>query len=152
REHAGDTESLDAPFELDVLARLAIFEHLLGHFEVASQHLEAARRLMRLAPEAQLEQATVSWIAALLDRLRNIPFRALDSALTASRVYERLGDPPSSTRIRHLAAEIALDVAERFGQPPSPAAPYISIADREVTHALQQARTFNDPPGFELAL
>src|SRR5262249_19751252 len=48
--------------------------------------------------------------------------------------------------------EIALDVAERFGQPTSPAAPYISIADREVTHALQQARTFNDPPGFELAL
>src|SRR5262245_30469086 len=38
REHAEDARSLDAPFELDVLARLAGFEHLLGRFELANQH------------------------------------------------------------------------------------------------------------------
>jgi len=152
REHAGDADSLDAAFELDVLARLAGFEQTLGHFELATQHLAEARRLMRLAPEAQLEQATVSWLAALLDRLRNRPFRALDSALTATRVYERLGDAASSTRIRYLAAEISLDVAERFCQPNFPAAPYFAIADREITSAIEQSRTSNDPYGVELAL
>jgi hypothetical protein len=152
REHAGDASSLDAPFEVDVLARLAGFECLLGRFELASQHLNAARRLMRLAPDAQLELATVQWITALFDRLHNKPLRALDSALAASRVYGRLGDACSSNRLHSLVAEVSLDAAESIGRLGTSAAPYIAIADREVTTALHLARTLNDPIGFELAL
>jgi|GEM_PF-5699986 len=130
--------------ELRMLNASAAQHFNRGHFDVAVERIQEARRLGALLPGVALIAST-EWNAALMERWRSDFPKALEHAQRALAIYRRTSDPMSIARLSLFAAQIALDCASMFRArgAEQQAASYL---DRARAH-LEIAR----PPGNDLA-
>jgi tetratricopeptide (TPR) repeat protein len=100
-----------APTELRLASLCALQSFHQGRFASAHDHLQAALRLAD-ADQPSLLTAGVYWTASLVDQWVNEPRLALEHALIAFTVYEKLGSSIESARLRLQIANIAMDGAQ----------------------------------------
>jgi tetratricopeptide (TPR) repeat protein len=81
-----------------------------GQFDIATDLIQAARRLSALMPSTS-QTASTEWNAALMERWRGDFPTALEHALRAWSVYRANGEPMTIARIRLFIAQLALDCA-----------------------------------------
>lgn len=140
----------DSAFRLRVLSQLAIFEFYLGHYWQAQQYVEQARLLLPFVPLDSIAAGTLQWTHALLDRWSGHSWRALEEARSAAKIYVDSGDASSADRISHLAAECALDIAQRLNVQGSECHRLLTSARESLTLARKLAQSDHDQYGLEL--
>lgn len=138
-------EPVDPSFELHTLTLLAHYLFVLGKYELVTDHIAEARRLVQLVPESQLQAASIEWLAALLYRWSGQPDRALRYALAAAKVYSDFA-PGAGTvhdaKLRSVVAECALDIAESLAanEQPDQCQVFVRLARPYVQQSLAIAR------------
>lgn len=140
----------DSAFRLRILSQLAIFEFYLGHYWIAQRYVEQARQLLPYVPAKSLAAATLTWIHCLLDRWAGSSWRALNEARAAAASFVDLGDASSADRITYLAAECALDIAQRLDIQRSACHRLLALAHDDLTAARKLAKGDGDQYGLEL--
>jgi tetratricopeptide (TPR) repeat protein len=149
-----DGGNRDSAFELEILVGLSGFEFLLGLYDMASGHLDDARRLVTAAPESRLLSAAIEWTTALILRWRGESDKALRLAMAASDAYAALNVPGAHARVQTVVADIALDLADAMALKhlPDASSAFIQMAGPYVTRALEIAHEANDVTDEAMAL
>jgi tetratricopeptide (TPR) repeat protein len=96
--------------ELRMLNAAALQQFNRGHFDVAAERIQEARRLALFMPDSPL-LASTEWNTALMERWRRDFPKALAHAQRAWRIYLEQSDPMSVARLSQFIAEVALDCA-----------------------------------------
>jgi tetratricopeptide (TPR) repeat protein len=81
-----------------------------GHFRIAAERIQEARRLATFVPGASLIAST-EWNTALMERWRCDYPKALKHARRAWRIYLAQSDAMSVARLSQFVAEVSLDCA-----------------------------------------
>jgi tetratricopeptide (TPR) repeat protein len=96
--------------ELRMLNASANQHFCRGHFDVAVERIQDARRLAAFLPGVSLIAST-EWNAAVMERWRGDSRKALVCAERALDIYRAQSDPMSVSRLSQLSAQLALDCA-----------------------------------------
>ena len=157
QELSTDEEPADTALALDglILQMTCLFG--LGRFDLASDRIASARRILTFSSVDIQRAASVEWVAALLYRWTGQSALALQHALAAAQSIEEHASSPgefmSLGRIQTVVADIALDLAEPSS--PWPASrglePFLAIARPSVKKAIVLARGAADDPGRGIA-
>lgn len=100
--------------ELHML-NVSIGQHFTrGHFDIAAERIQEARRLALFLPGVSLIAST-EWGAAIMERWRGDSRAALHHAERALETYLVESDPMSIVRLSQFAAQLALDCAAAAG-------------------------------------
>lgn len=140
----------DTGFTMQVLSQLAIFEFYQGHYWDAQQYLEQAHQLLPYVPSRSLAAGTLKWLRSLLDRWAGNTWRALEEARAAARIFVDVGNASSAGRIGILAAECALDLAQRLDVQGSECGRLLSDAHDHLKAARRLAASEHDENGLVL--
>jgi tetratricopeptide (TPR) repeat protein len=118
--------------ELRMLNASAAQHFNRGHFDMAAERVQDARRLATLLPGVSLIAST-EWNTALLERWRRDSPKALDHAERAFAIYRSDSDPMSIARLSQFIAQLALDCA---------AMSFARGAPQQATSYLAKARAY----------
>jgi tetratricopeptide (TPR) repeat protein len=142
-EHRGADEPAA---RLRALPHLATYEYFSVDFDVAEQHIAAARALIAQVPGSTFEAAATAWVQADLDLLRGQPERALRPALAIVEVYNREATPISQERAEIFVSQTALQLAVTLPAGSDRNA-LLEFARPHLERAEQLARDAEDKPG-----
>lgn len=136
-----DLSPTELATRLDVVLHLTFAEFYMGHFESADQLLQRATSLIPQVPADRLAPFTQAWARALLLRWQGQYELALTQAMTAAEGYSAYGDGGMTSRIEGVAADIALDLAERaqHNGEEFAAEAFLAVAERYVQSAIEVA-------------
>jgi|SRR5690242_4560360 len=135
---------------LTIRTLLAGFHFFLGHYDLAQQLVRQASLLISSRQSHTLDEATLAWTQALLDRWRGDPERAIHHALYAADIYTRHGSPASAARIQIVVADTRLDLIERL-PPGSERERAFDLTWSHVRRAVNLAKKAEDRVGGSLA-
>jgi tetratricopeptide (TPR) repeat protein len=107
-----------------------------GHFDIAAERIQEARRLALFSPDSSLIAST-EWNAALMERWRSDYPKALEHAERALVIYRAQSDPMSVARLSQFAAQVALDcvMSARSRGATRLAASYLAKARKHLTNS-----------------
>jgi hypothetical protein len=144
----------DPALELRALSELAVHRFLMADYAAAEACVESGKRLALLAKDSAAAIATLWWVKALLQRWRG----RLEDALTcAYHAADLLSSDPNARpygRILGVAAEISLDLAERYSpEPPAHGRTvWLAMAHSRIAEAESIAAASQDTAGAILAM
>lgn len=122
--------------ELRMLNASAAQHFCRGHFDIAAERIQGARRLTLFSPDSSLIAST-EWNAALMERWRCDYPTALKHAERALDIYLAQSDPMSVARLSQFAAQAALDcvVSARSRGATQEAASYLVKARKHLNNS-----------------
>jgi len=143
----------DLTFEVEALTQLGTQEFWLDHPKTATALLLRAQRLGSQLPDAERPLARIAWMLALSSRWRRRLESARQYGMAALEVYERLGAPTETARLRLVVADILIDTAKAMApaEMTSMGAHWLTLAQPHLLHALAQTRLVGDEPGAGMA-
>jgi hypothetical protein len=130
--------------ELRMLNASALQHFNRGHFAIAAERIQEARRLALFMPDSSLIAST-EWNTALMERWRRDFPKALEHAQLAWRIYLQQSDPMSVARLSQFIAEVALDCAMQAKtlQAEGKAAEYLKLAHDHLEYARPPSGEYN---------
>jgi tetratricopeptide (TPR) repeat protein len=130
--------------ELRMLNASALQHFSRGHFDIAAERIQEARRVALFMPDTAL-LASTEWNTALMERWRRDFPKALEHAQLAWSIYQKQSDPMSVARLGQFIAEVALDCAAQAmaNRAESEAAEYLELAHDHLEYARPPSGEYN---------